>query len=173
MFAENTDLNSWEPPTKMPFEIFSLTRDDLLDWVHLHYLAFDPLLPSLYTSPPSEESFARLARDRLKALEFPSASIFKAMDTDTNKIIGVAYWKIYTSERTMEEVESEFVLPDPQPETRVEVRNGKWAGIWASRCEVMGGTPHVLLESLAVLPEYQRQGVGTTLVQWGVDQANK
>lgn len=173
MFAQNTDPNSRETSTKMPFEIFSLTRDDLLDWVHLLYLAFNPLLPSLYTSPPSEESFARLARDRLKTLELPLASIFKAVETDTNKIIGVAYWKIYPSERTMEEVESEFILPDPQPETRVEVRDGKWAGFWASRREVMGGTPHVLLESLAVLPEYQRRRVGTTLVQWGLDQADK
>jgi ribosomal protein S18 acetylase RimI-like enzyme len=157
----------------MPFEIFSLTRDDLLDWVHIHYLAFNPLLPFMYTSPPSEESFSCLARDRLKTLEFPSASIFKAVETETNKIIGVAYWKINPSERTMEEVESEFILPDPQPETRVEVRDDLWAGIWASRREVIGGTSHVLLESLTVLPEYQRRGVGTALLQWGLDQADK
>ncbi|KAJ5713393.1 uncharacterized protein N7483_010574 [Penicillium malachiteum] len=43
----------------------------------------------------------------------------------------------------------------------------------AKETELMTEDKYVVLQAMVVHPDYQRQGIGAELIQWGVDRADK
>ncbi|KAH6679671.1 acyl-CoA N-acyltransferase [Halenospora varia] len=48
-----------------------------------------------------------------------------------------------------------------------------WDPMTSQHARVMSGRPHLFLEILASLPEYQGRGLGKQLLKWGTDRADR
>jgi hypothetical protein len=163
----------------MPLIVEPMTEADLIEWAKVHFYAFYPLIPCLWTGIPTEKGFQILAKGRRQYLTNPNDRSFKCVDTDTNTIVGAASWKIYNKERTPEEIDDDLGEEDEDEETSRETcrnmtaRKEFMGNIFKSRKEVLGGQRAVMLGTLVVRPEWQRRGVGGKLMQWGVDEADR
>jgi GNAT superfamily N-acetyltransferase len=100
--------------------------------------------------------------------------MFKAVDTEAdNRIVGATIWQIYTKERSLDEIKDDAVPLMRIPEINQEVREAFMAGINQARFENMGTAPVVMLGTLVVDPDYQRRGIGSKLMEWGVQEADR
>lgn len=158
----------------MTIEIKPLEPHDMEEWLRLHYDSFHPILPMFWYRKPSDESFKTLAERRLPSLSNPGNYTFKAVDTEANnKIVGVANWEVHPEERTAEAFKKSLAQRMPIPEINYDIRDAFMKHINESRVNNMGYGPVVMLGSLIVSPDYQRKGVGTALMKFGVDEADR
>jgi ribosomal protein S18 acetylase RimI-like enzyme len=166
-------LEAHKSQINMPFQISPVEEGDCLDWASVHYLSFSSSPSGLYIREPCQETYEKKARDFKNVLKSPSERVFKAVDVKLNKMVGIAHWTIHDKERTDDEIDAEFGLPEPIPEEILEFRKAYTEATWKTRRGLMGCKPYVYLGMLMVIPEYQRLGLGTMLMQWGVDQADR
>lgn len=157
----------------MEFVVEELQENDTLDWAHIHYEAFNSFLSILWNDTPSEESFDFIAKQRAEILSKPNAHVIKAVDTESGKIAGVAWWTIYPNERTSEVLEKSLVDPPGYPEINPDARAAFMKNIYGARRTIMGTRPCVLLNALVVKPEFQRRGIGHLLVSWGTKEMDR
>ncbi|KAL0931234.1 uncharacterized protein CTRU02_213969 [Colletotrichum truncatum] len=124
--------------------------------------------------PPSsavEEDAPTARRAALMAKimrEDPSAHFIKAVDTELSceeAIVGFAKWHVWT----------DGMPPSPQRQWGVgcnaEACGKFFGGMDKLKERVMMGKSCVYLQPLITHPDYQRQGIGTRMVQWGLDEA--
>jgi GNAT superfamily N-acetyltransferase len=158
----------------MPIIVKPLERADCEEWMEIHYRAFQPTLSILWHREPSKESFRILAERRSSALTEPGSHVFKAVDTDAdNKIIGVANWHVHPEQRDPEELKKSLGQPFAIPEVNIAAREVFMGNINQSRVDIMGPAPVVMLGTLTIRPEYQRKGVGSLLMKFGIEEADR
>jgi GNAT superfamily N-acetyltransferase len=157
----------------MPFIITPLKEKDTLEWCQAHYAAFAPLLGCLWKYPPTEETYAFMAQQRAVTLSDPHTHVMKVVETESGKIAGVATWKIYPHERTQKELEKSLEDGPYADDINIEARVAFMTNLYNKRKSTLGTRPCVLLGSLIVRPEFQRQGVGHLLMEWGCGEADK
>ncbi|KAL4915029.1 hypothetical protein BDW62DRAFT_204007 [Aspergillus aurantiobrunneus] len=85
----------------------------------------------------------------------PQARMFKAVDAETGRIIGVARWLVAQQDEGVEIIQWEGEV--------LRITDG----------EVIELTRRVELETLFTHPGYQGQGVASVLLRWGVDEAER
>ncbi|KAL4899008.1 hypothetical protein BDW74DRAFT_171843 [Aspergillus multicolor] len=173
----------------MSFTIRPLLPRDYVEAFAVANLAFASFNTLLYTEYlPCASSIEKLTAARLRDIAMmPKASMFKAVDEDTGAIIGVTRWIIADHEKRVYHTVEQFVKNDGMqriiPETNeVATRafytmatRGKWdiLGLRDNNGAVVKFVPRVELETLCTHPDYQGAGVGSALVQWGVDVADR
>lgn len=112
---------------------------------------------------------------------------FKCIDTETNKIIGMALWDIHWKPR--DEAERPKPSIDWLKGSEKERAQKFIFPFWEKKEELLGGKEHVckfyisqpcglkLTSSdchvIAVEPQYQRKGIGKLLMKWGIDMAEQ
>ncbi|KAL4936955.1 hypothetical protein BDV06DRAFT_216253 [Aspergillus oleicola] len=174
----------------MPFTytIQPLLPPDYVEAFAVADAAFADLNSLLYTKyPPSLKSKANLTKARLKAIKsMHKATMFKAVDNYTKKIVGVARWVVATEDEDVEESVEDCVddiMKRSVSETnhyamrsfyRMALR-GKWdiLGIQDYSGDIVKLRRRVELETLVTHPDYQGYGVATSLLQWGIDEAER
>jgi GNAT superfamily N-acetyltransferase len=94
-------------------------------------------------------------------------------------VVGISQWRIFPRDRSPEELaaEKKWTQADEakygQPEgLNVEMVEAFGAKHGALKDKYLGGRAHVYLHVLMTRPGFQRKGVGTLALQWGVDQAD-
>jgi hypothetical protein len=128
----------------MPLQLAPLTKDDLHEYVRIYFAAFRLTPLGLILTPTvTPERINEYYEQNLKGLESPTSRYFKAVDTDTGKIISCAKWKIFTKERTQEELDQDMIRPSTQPDSNVEGERDFLAYLNDSRREYMGTKPFV------------------------------
>ncbi|KAL4930439.1 GNAT family N-acetyltransferase [Aspergillus undulatus] len=174
----------------MPFTytIQPLLPPDYVEAFSVADAAFADLNSLLYTKyPPSLKSKANLTKARLKAIKtMREATMFKAVDDYTKRIVGVARWVVATEDEEVEESIDDFVddiMKRSVPETnKYAMRSfyrmatkGKWdiLGLQDRNGDVVRLRRRVELETLVTHPEYQGKGVASALLQWGIDEADR
>ncbi|KAL4994518.1 acyl-CoA N-acyltransferase [Aspergillus recurvatus] len=173
----------------MSFSIRPLLPPDYIEAFAVADLAFASFNTLLYsTYPPSPESIAKLTAGRLRDIAtMPQANMFKAVNKETGRIIGVARWVVAKEEEivdgSIEDVVNGDVMHRTVPETNEASTRAfytmatrvKWdiLGVEDERGQVVKLKRRVELETLFTHPEYQGNGVGTALLQWGVDEADR
>jgi len=158
----------------MAITVAPIKKDDLEAWVEIHYEAFQSTFPFFWYRRPSPESFKLLGERRLEALAKPGSHVLKAMDTDNNnRVVGVAMWTIYDKEIQPADFKNGLPQGMKIPEINYKARDAFLAHISEARLNYMSTAPCVLLGTLVVHPEYQRRGVGSALMKFGVDEADR
>ncbi|GAB7357757.1 hypothetical protein MBLNU459_g0407t2 [Dothideomycetes sp. NU459] len=113
----------------------------------------------------------------------------KAIDPETNRIVGFCRWLLPESHAKKNSDESlawpEAIVPAVSPEEEAEFKrladtavfdpntetDALLPPIQQARSEILARKPYLRLEYLAVHPDNQSKGVGTALVQSGIEQA--
>ena len=174
----------------MPFEIQPVGPNDLEPWARLFYRAFrNTTVSCLWRREPSDASYSKFANARGAALleNDPTVYMLKVIDTDLpdddaeckrvnggvgSKMVAVGYWKVYDTERTLEEVQETLQLPATYPEDNRPARTALMSNIWIARLKYQLH-PHITLETLVTHPLHQRRGAGALIVDWGCRKADE
>jgi len=103
----------------------------------------------------------------------------KCVDTGTGEMIAGARWTHYrprdpnAKERTWEEVEEEFRIPEPYTEGHPEVNEALFSLLGAKKKEHMGTKVYYKLDTLVTHSSHHRRGAGGLLLKWGCDRADE
>ncbi|PYI03678.1 acyl-CoA N-acyltransferase [Aspergillus sclerotiicarbonarius CBS 121057] len=149
-----------------------------------------PSTPSTSTTSPSSSTSTNYTQAHplktarcLAKLLAPHVHVLVAIDNHTEKIVGYARWAFPTMDPEISTVgllspSNEALLKEhadgkAYPEgMRVDVYEAFWA-LLKDKQGLFVGEGDFVLEFLATLPSAQGKGVGTALLQWGIEQADK
>lgn len=125
----------------------------------------------------NEATHAQAVKDQLEPLlgnqnEVQDVRYYKAIDTATGEIIGVAKWNIFF-EQTEEQVEGLLHQPKPSEKGYDSVIKPILDYFYGNRRKFMHPRPFVCLNAIGTHPEHQGRGAGKRLVQWGVQLADQ
>jgi GNAT superfamily N-acetyltransferase len=154
----------------MSFIIEPITETDVEEWARLYYAAFKTVLGYLFIAEPTDESYKKWGVENLKTIQRPDTYAFKSVDSKTGQIVGIASWEIFRKPPTEETLNSMLTEVSESVEVDSKRRQGLLKDVVLSRKEIMSQEPSILLRILMVRPEYQRRGIGTSLMQWGLEQ---
>ncbi|KAK8086602.1 Ribosomal protein S18 acetylase RimI [Apiospora phragmitis] len=109
----------------------------------------------------------------------PNEYTLKCVEPATGQIVGMATFEVYWNANvdTETSVGMKWKRPDGDfsrlngfEKQRLEIVMG---ALWNMRENIIGNRRHVYCLTMAVQPGYQRKGVGTLLLNWGIDLADR
>lgn len=92
----------------------------------------------------------------------------KCVDLDSGRIVGMALWDIYLTPSAWEKGEISWL--QGQEKERAEQLISP---LWEARERLWHRERYIYCHVVAVHPEYQRQGIGQTLVDYGISVAKQ
>ncbi|KAI3392442.1 hypothetical protein diail_5686 [Diaporthe ilicicola] len=115
---------------------------------------------------------------------------FKAVDPETGRFMGYARWKLppgYQENEDGSAVWPEGQTPDVTPEERAKIEEVADAADWEldhegdhldapitrRKIEYLARKDYLVLDFFAVYPDNQRKGVGTALLEYGIEKARE
>ncbi|PWY93424.1 acyl-CoA N-acyltransferase [Aspergillus sclerotioniger CBS 115572] len=174
---------------KMTFTIRPATEHDAAELATINIASFrhqpfwKNLFPSATNSTKDITTALPLKTARcLSKLAAPEVHVLVATDTTTGKIIGYARWAFPASDKETSIVELSaegkelFEKHDNGKAFPEDMRRDVYEAFWKmlkDKSEVLVQEKDFVLEFLATLPEAQGKGVGTALLKWGIEQADK
>ncbi|KAE8371248.1 acyl-CoA N-acyltransferase [Aspergillus bertholletiae] len=112
----------------------------------------------------------------LEKLASPDVHVFSAVDTSTDHIVGYARWTIPWEENKVElSEEGSAMVANAASLKPQEIRDEIWTETFTRMKEkraVHITKDDMVLDLLAILPEYQGKGIGSKLLRWGIQQAD-
>ncbi|KAH9825464.1 acyl-CoA N-acyltransferase [Teratosphaeria destructans] len=106
----------------------------------------------------------------MMGLQNPTDVSFVVEDTQkSNKIVAFSRWVLPQWDGNLERKWPEM---DPK-DWDMEIVDRFFGGMEENRHEMMQKRPHWMLEMLGVHEDYQKHGIGASLLKWGTDQADK
>jgi hypothetical protein len=162
------------PAPKMSFTIEPVVESDSVEWARIYYYSFQSTLSYIWRGEPSDSGFVRMAEEHTPTLKEPDTHTFKAVDKSSNKMMGVSQWQVFRQPPTADELSAMLSDADtPPPQVNREARTALLKDIASSKRELMTSHPCILLRLLVISPECQRKGVGTLLMQWGLEKMDE
>lgn len=171
----------------MAFEILPLGVNDVPEsfavagdaFATFNRIIFDPY-------PLTAESTDYLMGRRIEGFSsMPQQYGFKAVDTETGRIVGVSRWSIQLYDTRLERSLKEEVdarLQPEIPELRRDVARQFYTMLHQGKRQALGIRDdgniasirqHIELQTLYTHPSYQRRGIASALLVWGVDEADR
>jgi GNAT superfamily N-acetyltransferase len=183
------------PTTRVPSNSISLSLcipADAPRIAQLTYTCFpssgwDKLEPSSIRDPDQAVRERRLATRLLPSFHLPNMKWVKAVYSPTGEIVGVAGWfapgmpthniirrsavDFYDFKSIMGWSDAD--VAEMWTGVDVEAWDKQFGDCDGVRKEVMGEEPHWFLAPLLTWPEFQGRGVGTMLLRWAMEQADR
>ncbi|KAE8396029.1 acyl-CoA N-acyltransferase [Aspergillus alliaceus] len=124
---------------------------------------------------PTEENMKRFTSYLSELIASDKTGLFvKAVDNSTNQIVGWSWWNFYLDPEShlagAKAFAKEHSSPPESainPETFMEY----FQAVISRREKWVGGKPAAYLQVLVVIPEYQGKGIGTKLMERGLEKA--
>ena len=115
--------------------------------------------------------------DRFKHIKNtdPIATYLKAIDAATGEIMGMAKWKVYDNhlpDLSKPDGENSDYWDTKEDQAFAEAMTEDFMKTRNAAITRTGGNI-VSLDTLAIDPQYQKKGVGSALVEWGVEKADE
>ena len=170
------------PPT-MPNTLDSLTFEQTTDpkdctrLVDLEVTCFDdsPLSRFCFSKPSdpvaARDSRANVYRDSL-AREPQEFHLTRAVDNNSNVIIGMGLWRFFTDDPA-QRIDEPYNDNRWSDGTNREAANAMFGGMWKKRQELMKGRGYLYMKTLVVEPGWERRGVGKRILEWGLREADE
>ena len=121
------------------------------------------------TAPDANQDLQFRATELSKEKEKrPTVRFIKAVDVHSGEIIGWSTWYF------VEDPNEPLVFKsDWPPGTNIPLVEQVFSPMNQIRADHMKGQRYFLVGILVVMPEYQRKGIGTQLLDWGLKQADE
>ncbi|KAJ5740136.1 acetyltransferase [Penicillium malachiteum] len=156
-----------------------ISPSDVADLVRVHSAAFktDQFSNFMLDGKPPGTHESLMERSIQTWISDPTSQLCKAV-TEDGDIIGWACWLTKDKSQEKNEPARPVAQPNPahidkpDPPTRVIGRQMR-SDSMAKEAELMTEDKYLVLQAIVVHPDYQRQGIGAMLIQWGVDRAGK
>ncbi|KAK2589774.1 hypothetical protein QQS21_012545 [Conoideocrella luteorostrata] len=161
------------PAGAMDLKLEDATVEDIPGIVDVYLAAFtDRFTAHLF---PDRTDLPRwLADDYKKDMTTNHLTRFyKVTDVSVGKIVAFAQWEIPDRQAVPAGTAIKAKGKKDWPEgANAEFCDWFFGTLAKKRREIMGDTPFFLLRMMATLPEYQRHGIGSSLIRKGLQQAN-
>ncbi|OZJ04495.1 hypothetical protein BZG36_02668 [Bifiguratus adelaidae] len=157
------------------FSLASATVEDIPDITQVYLQAFgkETLSIRMFPHTPGVRKWWEEANtDEL--LHNPHARFLKVVDADAEggkeKIVGYAKYVVPVDGKMKIEDVSAITWPE---DSDADLCNLFFGQLDNNKKKIMGDRTYIVLELLATLPEYQGKGVGSMLLRWGCEQADR
>ena len=128
---------------------------------------------------PSQKTLDRVTEDTRDGIINKGILFLKCVDTSTGEMIAGARWRYVkpneegAKERSWEEVDAGFVIPEPYDESDPELFKSLFNLFNSNKREILGTRPYYVLDTLVTLQAHERRGAGSMLVRWGCEKADE
>jgi hypothetical protein len=128
---------------------------------------------------PSQKTLDRVTEEIRDGIVNKGILYLKCIDTTTGEMIAGARWRHIkpneegAKERTWEEVDAGFAIPEPYDESDPEMFRKLFILFNTNKREILGTRPHYVLDTLVTLQNHGRRGAGSMLVRWGCEKADE
>ncbi|CAN9180317.1 unnamed protein product [Alternaria alternata] len=128
---------------------------------------------------PSQKTLDRVTEDIRDGVINKGILYLKCVDTSTGEMVAGARWRYVkpkeegAKERTWEEVDAGFTIPEPYDESDPELFKSLYTLFNSNKREILGNRPYYVLDTLATLQAHERRGAGSMLVRWGCARADE
>lgn len=148
-------------------------KSDMMPLAEIEDVAFreNPILTLIFPpNPDGKNDHQARANEHIQSMrEDETAHYVKATDVQTGKIVAWAKWHFF---------EDPEKPPPPFPrkwDPPVNAALGKYFfdALEETRRNSMKGKKYILTAILVTLPEYQRKGIGSKLLEWGLERADE
>ena len=159
----------------MQFEIRPLPKEDAREAALLVQAAYknNPFRQLLWPDGTPSGLVDKVLERIEKTLSDPECSAVQIYDTSAQKMAALALWN-YTRPKNDEEWDREAVeRPDSLgtlSPTSKDIIVPFLLEETAAKRRIMGSTRWWELDTLSTAPEYQRKGLGSMLMKWGIEQ---
>ncbi|KAF2715914.1 acyl-CoA N-acyltransferase [Polychaeton citri CBS 116435] len=164
----------------MTIEIRPLQESDIPTFVHVELDAFKPhpRTPIMWPRGYTSDLYAFSEAGKRKGFLDGRQRYMKAVDTTTDVIVGVTEWT-FNTENPKDYGQQELPDQNAQPPSNWPI-GGNWilrqwykGNIKKILNERVAGEPFIMLDNLTILPAHQGRGIGSLLLSWGVEQADR
>ncbi|KAF2446366.1 acyl-CoA N-acyltransferase [Karstenula rhodostoma CBS 690.94] len=167
--------------TNPQLQVSLLRPEEAEQFMRIRHKVFKPTINKILYSrgEPSQKILDRVTKDVRDGIVNKGMLYLKCVDVATGEMIAGARWRYAkpkeegARERTWDEVEAGFTVPEPYEESDPELFRSLFHLLNTNKREILGNRPYYTLITCAVLPQHERRGAGTMLVQWGCDRADE
>ncbi|QIW95046.1 hypothetical protein AMS68_000564 [Peltaster fructicola] len=162
----------------MPIHIERLTPADVPTKCKIELEAFKnhPRIPMMWPRGYTADLYSFKESSDASSLANPQCRMFKAVDA-IRGIVGTAEWTLALD---VDAQAHQQPTPDDAPPPANWPEGGNWAlrrfykiNIEKLLRQHLDNQPYIMLNFLTVAPAMQGQGVGSRLMQWGVEEADR
>jgi GNAT superfamily N-acetyltransferase len=158
-----------------------LKPEEAAQFMRIRHEVFRPTINKILYSrgEPSQKTLDRVTEEIRDGMLNKGILYLKCVDQSTGEMIAGARWRYAkpekdgARERTWEEVEAGFKIPEPYEESDPELFRSLFDLLNTNKREILGNRPYYTLVTCAVLPQHERRGAGSMLVQWGCERADE
>jgi GNAT superfamily N-acetyltransferase len=128
---------------------------------------------------PSRKTLERVTEEIRDGIVNKGILYLKCVDMSTGEVIAGARWHYVkpkehgAKERTWEEVEAGFQIPEPYDESDPEMFQSLFSLFHTNKWDILGNRPYYALDTLVTLQNHVRRGAGSMLVRWGCEKADE
>ncbi|KAK7190129.1 hypothetical protein DPSP01_007967 [Paraphaeosphaeria sporulosa] len=162
-------------------EVSLLKPEEAEEFMRIRHEVFRPTINKILYSrgEPSQKTLDRVTEEIRDGIVNKGILYLKCVDKSTGEMIAGARWRYAkpkedrARERTWEEVEAGFTVPEPYDESEPELFRHLFHLLNTNKRELLETRPYYTLITCAVLPQHERRGAGSMLVKWGCDRADE
>ncbi|KAL4781372.1 acyl-CoA N-acyltransferase [Aspergillus varians] len=144
--------------------------------INLKAFKDQPFISNTFPHTPCDAIHSLTRARYLQKMVHPRTHVVVAVDADSGAVLGCARWVLHTtkaatplSEAAAAEARAELALPEG---ANRDIYDGFFA-ILKERGEAYLREDDIVLEFIAILPEFQGRGIAKALLRWGTDQADQ
>lgn len=162
-------------------QVSLVTPDEAEQYMRIRHEVFRSTVNNILYSrgEPSQKTLDRVTDNIVDGIVNKGVIYLKCVDISTGKMIAGARWRHIKPkdenafERSWEEVEEGFEVPEPYDESDPELFRSLYTLFNETKRELLGQRPYYSLDTLVTLPQHERRGAGSMLVRWGCELADK